>query len=613
MAIGLGLALLGGSLAGGFLGNKASKNAADAQSNSSSAAIGEQRRQFDTILNLTEPQRQLGNNASNALSDLFFGSPANSSKFGPQPVSPIPGPPSDRQFIALPQATTQPASPPKAQTATQTQTQTPLVRNVGAFRGPPVNLNSSGVPDFFDLQRGGLPIGRDGRSLVDHVGNTLVTNDPLIPVAAQPDFIPHPQTGVNSGSGQSGPVGSPLSGFFAPREFNPADPNTFTPSGGLTPQTLDLNTDTSNFGFNDPGARNLNLDTSANQFNFNDPGLSSVNLDQTAGQFNFNDPGLSPLSLDTQAGDFSFNRDDLLNDPGFQLRRDEALKSLSNFGTAQGRLLSGATGKAFQDRAAALASEEVNNAFNRQLSEFTTDEAARNAAAQRQLSQFGANQGALSNLFGREATGFGINAGERDALAQRQLAEFDANRAGVSDLFGREATGFGINASERDLAAQRQLQEFGANEESLNRFFGREATGFGLDEDAKSRAQQRLLSEFGANQSALSDLFGRELSTFGANETARDSALNRSLTQFNVDEGQRSDLFNRLAALMGAGQASSGQVVSSAQNTGNNIANLLQSQGNARAGGILGANQSNQDTISNLSTLGLLSQGGFFN
>ena len=67
-----GAAIVGGSLVSGLLGSDASSDAADAQVAANNAAIAEQRRQFDTILGLTAPQRDVGNAALNVLAQAFI-------------------------------------------------------------------------------------------------------------------------------------------------------------------------------------------------------------------------------------------------------------------------------------------------------------------------------------------------------------------------------------------------------------------------------------------------------------------------------------------------------------------------------------------------------------
>lgn len=57
----------GATVVGGVLSYKSDGKAADAQKAGTDAAISEQRRQFDTLLGLTAPQRSIGNQALNAL------------------------------------------------------------------------------------------------------------------------------------------------------------------------------------------------------------------------------------------------------------------------------------------------------------------------------------------------------------------------------------------------------------------------------------------------------------------------------------------------------------------------------------------------------------------
>ena len=72
MAIGTGAAILLGSLGAGAAGVIGSRQGAKSQERFGMAGIEEQRRQFDTILGLTEPGRQAGNQALNSLASLFI-------------------------------------------------------------------------------------------------------------------------------------------------------------------------------------------------------------------------------------------------------------------------------------------------------------------------------------------------------------------------------------------------------------------------------------------------------------------------------------------------------------------------------------------------------------
>lgn len=72
-----GAAIIGVAAVGGAaLQADAAGDAADAQGQASGAAIGEQRRQFDTLLSLTSNQRAIGNQALNALGGIYGYTPA---------------------------------------------------------------------------------------------------------------------------------------------------------------------------------------------------------------------------------------------------------------------------------------------------------------------------------------------------------------------------------------------------------------------------------------------------------------------------------------------------------------------------------------------------------
>lgn len=91
MAVSTGAAIGLGALGSAVIGGVASDRAADAQSDASGAAIAEQRRQFDTILGLTQPQRDVGNAALNVLAGAFipgFGGISQSQPAATQAVQP---------------------------------------------------------------------------------------------------------------------------------------------------------------------------------------------------------------------------------------------------------------------------------------------------------------------------------------------------------------------------------------------------------------------------------------------------------------------------------------------------------------------------------------------
>ena len=85
------VAIGGAAVVSGVLGSRSADRAADAQQQSSDAAVNEQRRQFDLLYGDTAPYRQAG---SNALADISreFGYPVNTAPVNAltNPVAPAP-------------------------------------------------------------------------------------------------------------------------------------------------------------------------------------------------------------------------------------------------------------------------------------------------------------------------------------------------------------------------------------------------------------------------------------------------------------------------------------------------------------------------------------------
>lgn len=73
----LTIATIGSSILGGILGNNASRRAADAQQQANQMAIGEQRRQFNNIMQILAPAISTGNNARTEVANLLGISPGD--------------------------------------------------------------------------------------------------------------------------------------------------------------------------------------------------------------------------------------------------------------------------------------------------------------------------------------------------------------------------------------------------------------------------------------------------------------------------------------------------------------------------------------------------------
>jgi hypothetical protein len=103
---------------------------------------------------------------------------------------------------------------------------------------------------------------------------------------------------------------------------------------------------------------------------------------------------------------------------------------------------------------------------------------------------------------------------------------------------------------------------------------------------------QQMIANYPGFQFAVDQ--ARRASTAQASATGSGPISGNVLTALQTDIAGRvampafNDYLNRLAGLSGGGQVASGTASSAAQNTGANVSNLLQSQGDSRASGILG-------------------------
>jgi hypothetical protein len=79
--------IAGAAVGGGYLASQGAKKAANTAAGASDDAITEQRRQFDTLLSLTAPQRGIGEQALNEIG-FAFGYQPSSSYYGRSPIPP---------------------------------------------------------------------------------------------------------------------------------------------------------------------------------------------------------------------------------------------------------------------------------------------------------------------------------------------------------------------------------------------------------------------------------------------------------------------------------------------------------------------------------------------
>lgn len=123
---------------------------------------------------------------------------------------------------------------------------------------------------------------------------------------------------------------------------------------------------------------------------------------------------------------------DFTQDPGYQFRVAQGLKAIQNSAAARGGALSGGTLKGITDYSSGAASQEYNNAFNRSLSTYQTNQNAL-------LSRAGLGQNATQQL-GQAGTAAAGQVAGTTLTAGEQQAQ-DLQNAAAATASGYAATG----------------------------------------------------------------------------------------------------------------------------------------------------------------------------
>lgn len=157
----------------------------------------------------------------------------------------------------------------------------------------------------------------------------------------------------------------------------------------------------------------------------------------------YNQAGLSALSS-LASGDFANN---LSQDPGYQFRLEQGRKALEGSAAARGNLNSGATLKSLERYGQDYASNEYQNAYNRdyqRLSQIAGMGYGANNNLMSAAGNYGTNLASLLTGYGNAVSGNITGLGNANAAAQ--IAQ--ANR--TSNMIGQGAT-IGVLASDRRL------------------------------------------------------------------------------------------------------------------------------------------------------------------
>lgn len=167
-----------------------------------------------------------------------------------------------------------------------------------------------------------------------------------------------------------------------------------------------------------------------------------------------------------QADKFSYTGEDLYKDPSYLFRLQQGQKALDRQGAAAGRFLSGRQLQASSDYNQGAASQEFQNAYQRALGTYNTDETnrfntfstnennRRNAFDVNQQNRFNANQANFSNTVnplmslagaGQVSAQFLGGAGQQTAQLMSNNLQGAANATGAAGIAGANAMSNGLS------------------------------------------------------------------------------------------------------------------------------------------------------------------------
>lgn len=313
-----------------------------------------------------------------------------------------------------------------------------------------------------------------------------------------------------------------------------------------TQQGLNLLEGAGNYGINQLQQGTQNAQSQLQQ------GRDASNIDPNTGQPLFQqaannlggyasgglDAQQQQLALSGSQGQDAFNNA-LINNPGTKYLQDEMMRNVTNQASATGNVISGNVLRELQDRSAGIASQDLNNQFNRASQ--TASQGLQAAGQQGNfLSQAGQQQGNLAsqnsanmaNSFGQGAN-FAQQSGQNLSGLAQNLGGAGAsmiNNAGINsaNIYGTTGQQMGSARGQagRDLASQISSTSQGLA---------------GMQQD-QGIGLESILSQGGGN---ISDL----IANYGQLNAAQQQELARMLGNFSIGQG----------ASAGAGQAAIGQ------------------------------------------------------
>ena len=166
-------------------------------------------------------------------------------------------------------------------------------------------------------------------------------------------------------------------------------------------------------------------------------------------------------------GQFQFDPSKIGSNPNYQFVRDQALNAADKTLASQGKFDSGNRVADVMSLANGLASNEVNNEYNRQLQ-------ASNTNYGRGVTDYGiVNQNAL-NQFGMNKDVYGFDTAQNNNQYNRAVGQYGMDTQLNNDLYNRDVNQYQMNYQQNQDMYNRAVGQYGMDYQRNNDIYGRD-------------------------------------------------------------------------------------------------------------------------------------------
>jgi hypothetical protein len=216
-----------------------------------------------------------------------------------------------------------------------------------------------------------------------------------------------------------------------------------------------------------------------------------------------------------QGDRFEWDSNALLNDPGFQFTKDQALQATTRQQNAGGNQFSGNILAALQDRGGGLAAS-----YGQDFRRSAANENAMNYG--RDVGEYGMDVARNQDMYNRNVQNYGIDAARNQDVYGRGVQDYNILAGREKDIYGRGVTDYGLGLQGNQLQYGRDVGEYGMN-------VARNQDQYGRTQNYLSRLEG--LSGSGQNAAAQLGAFGQNTANTIGNIYMQNAANQQGMYQ----------------------------------------------------------------------------------